>query len=113
MIETIRWLISIALLLVSAYFIVTNFRFLLANFRLGLNAGPAPMTIMGGLAGCLGLLLLPYMDIGDRLSLLWIPLLLDLGCLPFYFSLALLTLCQALGLRLWKTHPDYAKGDNQ
>ena len=42
MLEIIRWLIAIPLLSVSLYFILTNFRFLRENFRLGLNAGPAP-----------------------------------------------------------------------
>ena len=112
MFEIIRWVISILLLLVSSYFIITNLRFLFDNFRLGLDAGPAPMTIIGGLSGCLGLLILPYMEFADRLSLIWVPLLLDLGCLPFYFSLLILTLCQGVGIRLWKRHPDYPQGEN-
>ncbi len=110
LLDIIRWIIAVPLLAISLYFIVTNFRFLLENFRLGLNAGPAPMTIMGGLSGVLGILILPYMEFSDRLTLIWIPLLLDLGSLPFYFSLLMLTLFQGLGVRLWKKHPDYQSG---
>lgn len=107
MFDILRWIIAIPLLLVSIFFILTNLRFMLLNIRVGLNAGPAPMTIMGGLSGCLGILILPYMEISDRLALLWLPLVLDLGSLPFYLSLLALTLCQGLGIRLWKNHPDY------
>jgi hypothetical protein len=110
--DIIRWLIAVPLLSISLYFIVTNFRFLRENFRLGLNAGPAPMTIMGGLCGVLGLLLLPYMEFSERLTLLWIPLVLDLGSLPFYVSMLILFLSQRLGIRLWKKHPDYQSGGN-
>lgn len=110
MLEIIRWLIAIPLLSVSLYFILTNFRFLRENFRLGLNAGPAPMTIMGGLSGCLGILVMPYMTFADRLVYIWVPLVLDLGSVPFYLAMAILTLCQALGIRLWGNHPDYANG---
>ncbi|MBT7952080.1 MAG: hypothetical protein HN764_10685 [Gammaproteobacteria bacterium] len=112
MTEFLRWIIAIPLLAVSLYFILTNIRFLLENFRLGLNAGPAPMTIMGGLSGCLGLLILPYMEFTDRLALLWLPLILDLGSLPFYVSLLVLTICQGMGVRLWKNHPDYQTRGN-
>ena len=112
MTEFLRWIIAIPLLAVSLYFILTNIRFLLENFRLGLNAGPAPMTIMGGLSGCLGLLILPYMEFTDRLALLWLPLILDLGSLPFYVSLLVLTICQGMGVRLWKHHPDYQTRGN-
>ena len=111
-INFIRWIIALPLLLVSLYFILTNFRFLIENFRLGLNAGPAPMTIMGGLAGCLGLLIVPYMEFADRLALIWIPLVLDLGSLPFYISLLVLTLSRVLGIRLFKKHRDYETGRN-
>jgi hypothetical protein len=110
MLETMRWIIAVPLLLISAYFIITNVRFMLENFRLGFNAGPAPMTIMGGLSGCIGLLVLPYMEFSDRLALIWVPLVLDIGCLPFYCALLTLTMCQRLGIRLWKKHPDYPNG---
>jgi hypothetical protein len=86
---------------------VANFGFLRKNIRLGPNAGPAPMTIMGGLSGVLGLLILPYMEFSERLSLVWVPLVLDLDSLPFYLALLVLALCKALGVRLWKNHPDY------
>jgi hypothetical protein len=110
--DFIRWIIAVPLLAISMYFIVTNFRFLLESFRLGLNAGPAPMTIMGGLSGVLGLLFLPYMEFSDRLALLWLPLVLDLGSLPFYVSMLILFLSQRLGIRLWKKHPDYQSRGN-
>lgn len=112
LIDILRWLIAVPLLVISLYFIVTNFRFLSENFRLGLNAGPAPMTIMGGLSGVLGILILPYLEFSDRLALIWLPLVLDLGSLPFYLSLLILTLSQFLGVRLWKKHPDYQSGSN-
>ena len=113
MLDTIRWIIALPLLALSLYFIVTNLRFVAENFRLGLNAGPAPMTIMGGLSGCLGILILPYMTIADRLAYIWVPLVLDLGSLPFYLTMLVLTLCQALGIRLWGSHPDYSnRGKN-
>lgn len=111
--EIVRWIIAVPLLAISLYFILTNFRFLRENFRLGLNAGPAPMTIMGGLTGCLGLLILPYMEFADRLALIWIPLVLDLGSLPFYVSLLVLTLSRVLGIRLFKNHRDYQTGINK
>jgi len=110
--EIARWMIAIPLLIISLYFTLTNFRFLLENFRLGLNAGPAPMTIVGGLAGCLGLLILPYMEFADRLAFIWVPLILDLGSLPFYISLLVLTLSRVLGMRLFKNHRDYQAGRN-
>lgn len=106
-IDIIRWLLAVPLLFISGYFILTNFQFLRENFRLGFNAGPAPITIMGGLSGSLGLLLLPCMEFSDRLSLVWIPLVLDIGSLPFYLCLLVLTLCQKFNIRLWKNHPDY------
>ena len=107
LLDVVRWIIAVPLLMVSLYFIATNFRFLRENIRLGLNAGPAPMTIIGGLSGVLGLLILPYMEFSQRLALIWLPLVLDLGCLPFYMALLVLTLCRMLGIRLWKNHPDY------
>jgi hypothetical protein len=105
--DIIRWIIAVPLLAISLYFILTNLRFLLENFHLGLNAGPAPMTIMGGLSGCLGLIILPYMEFTDRLALLWIPLVVDIGSLPFYLCLLILTLFQGMGIQLWKNHHDY------
>ena len=110
--DILRWLVAVPLLAISLYFILTNFRFLRENFRLGLNAGPAPMTIMGGLSGSLAILILPYMEFSERLALVWIPLVLDLGSLPFYFSLLIPSLSQFLGMRLWKKHPDYQSGSN-
>jgi hypothetical protein len=112
MLDFLRWIIAIPLLILSLYFILTNLRFLLENIRLGLNAGPAPMTMVGGLSGCLGLLILPYMEFADRLALLWLPLVLDLGSLPFYLSMLVLILGQILGIRFWKNHPDYQKRGN-
>lgn len=110
MIDVLRWLLALPLLAISLFFILTNLRFLLLNFRVGLDAGPAPMTLIGGLAGSLGLLVLPYMTFADRLAVAWVPLVLDLGCLPFYLCMLALTLLQGLGVRLWKKHPDYVNG---
>ena len=106
----LRWLIAVPLLLIWLYFAVTNFRFLLENFRVGLNAGPAPVTIVGGLAGCLGLLLLPWGGFTDRLALLWVPLVLDLGSLPFYVSMLFLFIAQTITEKIWRNQPDYIDG---
>ena len=109
--DILRWLIAAPLLLVSACFIVTNLRFLFDNIRLGLDAGPAPVTVIGGLTGCLGLLILPVMDFGDRLALLWIPLFLDLGSAPFYLGMLALAIWQHMNNRLWRKQPDYINGE--
>ena len=111
--DTLRWIFALPLLLISAFFIVTNFRFLLQTLRLGLDAGPAPVTIMGGLTGCIGLLLLPVMGFSDRLSLLWIPLVLDLGSLPFYGGMLGLAVMQYFNTGIWRKQPDYVEGGTE
>ena len=111
--DILRWLVAIPLLLVSAFFIVTNIRFLVETIRLGLDAGPAPVTIMGGLSGCLGILLLPVMSFADRLSLLWIPLLLDIGSLPFYGGMLGLAIVQYFNAGIWRKQPDYIEGGSE
>ncbi len=105
--DAVRWLIAIPLLLVWLFFTLTNLRFVIQNFQLGLNAGPAPVTIVGGVAGSLGLLIFPYLEFGDRLALLWIPLFLDLGSAPFYISMLALAIWQRLNKTAWHRHPDY------
>ena len=108
--DVVRWIIAIPLLLVWLFFTLTNLRFLFQNFQLGFNAGPAPVTIVGGLAGSLGLLLLPYMAFTDRLALVWVPLFLDLGSAPFYLSMLVLTFWQRLSKHAWHKSPDYVNG---
>lgn len=107
LVDLIRWIAAIPLLLVPAFLIVTNIRFLIENIHLGLDAGPAPVTIMGGISGCLGLLILPVMSLDDRLALIWVPLFLDLGSAPFYLGMLLLTIWQRLDSRIWRKHLDY------
>ncbi len=108
--DILRWLVAIPLLLVSTYFIITNFRFLAKTLKLGLDAGPAPVTVMGGLTGCIGLLLLPVMSFTDRLSLLWIPLVIDIGSLPFYGGMLGLAVLQYFNSGIWRKQPDYVEG---
>ena len=110
MIEILRWLIAVPLLLVWLYFAATNLRFLFRNFRVGLDAGPAPVTVVGGLAGCLGLLILPWLGFADRVALLWVPLFLDLGSAPFYLSMLGLAIWQGMNKRAWRNQPDYIEG---
>lgn len=109
-IDVLRWLIAIPLLFISAFFIFTNLGFLFDNIRLGLDAGPAPVTIMGGLSGCLGMLVLPVMGFGDRLALIWIPLFLDLGSAPFYLGMLGLAILQHFNSKIWRSQPDYTEG---
>lgn len=111
--DILRWLVAIPLLLISTFFIITNIRFLVETIRLGLDAGPAPVTIMGGLSGCIGLLLLPVMGFSDRLSLLWIPLVLDLGSLPFYGGMLGLAVMQYFNTGIWRKQPDYVEGGTE
>ena len=94
LIDILRWIIAVPLLLISLYFIYTNLKFLFQNIQVGFNAGPAAFTLFGGLAGCLGIIIVPYMDIGDRLIYLWVPLVLDLGSIPFYASMIILAIWQ-------------------
>lgn len=110
LIDTIRWILTVPLLLVSAYFIVTNIRFLFENIRLGLDAGSAPVTVIGGLSGCIGLLIMPVMTFGERLGLIWILLFLDLGSAPFYLGMLVLAVWQHLNSRIWRKHPDFIEG---
>ena len=111
--DVFRWILAIPLLLLSSYFIITNLRFLIETLRVGLDAGPAPVTIMGGLSGCLGLLILPVMSLGERLSLLWLPLILDIGSLPFYSSMLGLAVIQYFNTGIWRKQPDYVEGGSE
>ena len=110
LIDILRWIIAVPLLLVWLYFATTNLRFLFQNFRVGLDAGPAPVTIVGGVAGCFGLLILPWMELTDRVALLWAPLFLDLGSAPFYLSMLALAIWQGMNKRAWRNQPDYIEG---
>jgi hypothetical protein len=112
LLDIVRWIVAIPLLLLSAFFIVTNVRFLFENIKLGVNAGPAPVTMVGGLAGSLGLLLLPVMGFTDRLALIWIPLFIDLGSAPFYLSMLAIAVWQGLNKAAWKKSPDFVDGGN-
>ena len=112
LLDVVRWIIAIPLLLLSVFFAVTNVRFLFENIRVGVNAGPAPVTMVGGLAGTLGLLLLPVMGFTDRLALIWIPLFIDLGSAPFYLTMLGIAMWQGLNKTAWKKSPDFINGGN-
>jgi len=107
LIEFLRWIIAVPLLMVWLYFSLVNFRILVRNIQTNLNMGPAPVTVVGGLAGVLGLLVLPYLDFVDRLQYAWVPLVLDLGSLPFYASMIVLAIWQGLNKKIWQ---NYFKG---
>ena len=113
LLDILRWLITLPLLLVSGYFIITNLRFLIITLRVGLDAGPAPVTIMGGLTGSLGLLIIPVMSFGERLSFFWLPLVLDIGSLPFYGSMLGLAIIQYFNAGIWRRQPDYIEGGTE
>ncbi len=97
----LRWIVAAPLIALFIFLAISNFRVLVENIRTGLNAGPAPMTLIGGLAGCAALLLTPVMTIGDRVAYLWVPLILDLGSAPFYLSILAVALWQHANPRAW------------
>ncbi|MBT8445962.1 MAG: hypothetical protein KJO38_02360, partial [Gammaproteobacteria bacterium] len=97
----VRWLIAAPLLALFAFFVISNFRVLLEVLRSGLNAGPAPMTLIGGLAGCLALIIMPIASFGERLAYLWVPLIVDLGSAPYYLAMLAVAIWQHLNRNAW------------
>ncbi len=104
LIDIIRWLIAVPLLVIWLFVAFINVRILIRNLHSSLNEGPAPVTIVGGVIGSLGLIILPYMELGDRLLYLWVPLLLDLGSAPFYICMVVLAIWQRLNKNAWQNY---------
>ena len=77
----IQLLASAILFLLFAWVAACNAYFVTQQMR-G-PSGPSVAPILGGLCGMSAVLLFPIADLADRSLYSWIPLVLDLGCMPF------------------------------
>lgn len=86
--EIIRWVIGLPLLAYSLYSAGFNFRgmFILPRRLLPGERGPSPIIMIGGLFGMIGLLTLPLPELR---AWAWVPLVLDVGCLPLLVRMGL------------------------
>lgn len=73
--EDLRWAISVILLVLSLLVIVANFSIAVRWYVFKKRASMIPF--FGGIAGMIGLLLLPM---SEMRPFWWVPLILDLGC---------------------------------
>jgi len=74
---TLLWVIAILMLVVSIYGITGN-AVLMIKYWLRKSRGSL-IPLVAGISGCVGLLVLP---VDGAKKWCWIPLLVDLGCLP-------------------------------
>ena len=83
-IEIIRW--AIAIVLGSFFLLLAIFNGWVLGWRQlvrGELEGISPAPIIGGLSGFISIMVVPIESIATRLAFAWMPLVLDLGTLPF------------------------------
>jgi len=80
---TIRWIISIVLLLLSLWAIAGNLWITFGALFKKLKKFESLIPLIGGISGMIGVLVLPVPG-AWRFS--WLPLIVDLGCLPLLVS---------------------------
>ena len=81
MTHAIQLLASATLFLLFAWVAVCNAYFVTQQIRS--SSGPSVAPFAGGLCGMVAVLLLPIAELADRALYAWIPLVVDLGCMPF------------------------------
>jgi hypothetical protein len=84
----VQWLVAVPLLILSVLTIVGNVTTVIQRVsaeRHG-KSGPSWIPFVGGIAGALGLLMLPIKGVSGYW---WIPLLVDWGCVPGFTHTAI------------------------
>lgn len=87
--RTEHWVFAGILFFFFALFAGVNFIYLLARIASNFEDGPSFAPLFGGFFGVLALLLMPVGELSDRLPWVWVPLLLDTGCLPMFVLIPL------------------------
>ncbi|MDO8341869.1 MAG: hypothetical protein Q7T48_01595 [Cellvibrio sp.] len=77
----LMWLISVPALLFFTLMFVTNWRIFYHNY-IKKDSFTSVIPLVGGIAGAIGLWLLPVVDIDFRWLI--IPLLIEWGCIPLF-----------------------------
>ena len=75
----VRWVLAVTALVCFFVIAVMNIHMLVSNLRHSKAHGASGIPWIGGLAGCLGLLVAPSELLR---SLWWIPMILDVGSIP-------------------------------
>ena len=78
-----RWILAGACGVVFLFFAGVNAIYLWMNVSSRGEGGPSLGPIFGGLFGALGVMILPVGDLPHRLPYGLIPLIADVGCLPY------------------------------
>lgn len=94
--ETIRWIVGLPLVACSLYSTGFNFwgKFTLPRRLPHGECRPSPIIMIGGLFGMIGLLTLPVPELRPWA---WLPLVLDVGCLPLLGRMWLVSLQEKRG----------------
>ena len=83
-IEIIRW--AVAIILGAFFLLLAIFNGWVMGWRQfvrGELEGVSPAPIIGGLSGFISIMVVPIESITTRLTLAWMPLVLDLGTIPY------------------------------
>ena len=81
--DTDRWIMATFLFLLFGLLAIVNAIYWWRSVK---DCSGSVAPIFGGLFGALGLLLMPVGTLSDRFLWCWVPLVLDLGCLPYLLS---------------------------
>ena len=87
--QTEHWIAAGILFFFFALFAVGNGIYLIDKIASNFENGPSFGPLFGGFFGVLAVLLLPVGEVSDRLPWVWVPLLLDAGCLPMFVIIPL------------------------
>ena len=80
--STEHWILAGVLFFFFAFFAGVNLIFLPGKIASRFEHGPSFAPFFGGLFGLMGILLMPVGELSDRLPWLWVPLVLDVSCIP-------------------------------
>ncbi len=89
------WILSLTLLVVFGFFAMVNaYHYGQLLYKSYKKKGPSLAPFIGGISGCIGILIMPVGSLSERLTICWIPLFTDVGCMPYLVNMILTILHQ-------------------
>ena len=77
------WLFSCTFFVLFTLLAVVNAVYMVGQIRSRFEYGPSLLPFFGGIFGLVAIILMPVGELKQRLYWSWLPLLLDVGCLPY------------------------------